>query len=749
MKKHFTKLMCAAVAAVVATGVAAAAGCSAYNSGVKLDYTPSQAEATSNGGFAVEKGGYVYFINGVADGTATNDYGVPVKGSLMRIAVEDLDKRNYASAETVVPQMAYTTNYQTGIFIYGDYIYYGTPSTKRNSDGVIQSGNLEMKRSKLDGTESMKDAYVTFPSAAYDYRYVEADGVVYLMYVATSETMYGETSGVTNIHAYNTSTGVDTLLAYNVSGYVFDAEDKTNPKVYYTMNVYDDNGTSNTAAYNQVYAVTADKTEPCEYSTDSIIGWDDESDRYINCGELVFDGFGGTNTTKTPFNYKPDDAAVKNTLAYKYTLETYRQGSLFYTRSDTISGTGYLFSVKDSDISAGASGAWKNPIEGNPANESALMLGGTDAENYKYVFSGGELSAVLIAESAGGVSVNKVENGKLTDSDKMNKTSYYRIVGTGTATMLFVDGDYLYYSVTGGNGYTFYRVDYTGTWDDYNGRQVAGEVTDYKPVQILDLDAASGWFMPELIKGHLIFASAIGNMSSYKYIMTFNVGAMTNADITDLNDLYEKVMGDDGVIKGYENTTDYPADLYQNLAQAARYIFYTGDIDYVKGLAELLNADLEEDADPVYSANTLEKLAQMLACENDWAEFKDKKATVNGKETYANSIGYYYSVIGKMEGADEESYLNEFKSDYLQAEPAEETVGWFQSLGTAAKVFFIIGMCLAGIIVIVGVAVVIIVIVRKRGDKKPAYTKRRIKVDTTDDKNINVYEDESSGGGDK
>ncbi len=753
MKKHFTKIICAAVAAVVATGVAAAAGCSGFNSGVKLNYTPSASAAQSNGGFAVEKGGYVYFVNGVESGTAANDYGKPVKGSIMRIAVEDLNKRNYSSAETLVPQIAYSTNYSTGIFVYGDYIYYGTPSTKRNADGVIQSGNLEMKSTKLDGTESMKDAYVTFPSVNYDYRFVEVDGVVYLMYVATSETLYEESTGVTNLHSYNTKTGVDTLLAYNVSSYVFDAEDKSNPKVYYTMDVYDYAGTSNTTqSYNQVYSVTADKTAQNEYDFDSIFGWDSESDRYINCGDLVFDGFGGKIIEKSPFNYKPEDPAVQNTLAYKYTLETYRQGSLFYTRADTISETSYLFSVKDSDISAGAGGAWKNPIDGNPANEAALMLGGANADSYQYVFENGDLSAVLIAESTGGVSVNKIENGKLTESDKMNKTSYYRVVPKDTATMLFVDGDYLYYSVTGGNGYSFYRVNYNGVWDDYNGMHGSSEVTDYKSVRILDLDAASSWYMPELIDGHLIFASATDNMNSYKYVMTFNVGDKTNKDLDDLNKLYQKVTGTDGVIAGYESTDDYPADIYANLAQASRYIFYTGDIDYVKDLAALLNSKLDADADPVYSANVIEKLEDMLSCKNDWAEFKDHKATINGKEVYANSRDYYYSVIGKMSSADEDSYLKDFRSDYLQAEPAEEDVSWFQSLSTVAKVFFIIGMCLAGIIVIGAVIAVVLILSRKRGEKKPEASRRRIKVDTTDDKNINVYEDddaESAGSEEK
>ena len=48
-------------------------------------------EVVSNGGFVVEKGNYVYFINGVEAYSSDNTYGTPVKGALMRIAKSDLE----------------------------------------------------------------------------------------------------------------------------------------------------------------------------------------------------------------------------------------------------------------------------------------------------------------------------------------------------------------------------------------------------------------------------------------------------------------------------------------------------------------------------------------------------------------------------------------------------------------------------------------------------------------------------------
>lgn len=745
MKKHVTKIICAGIAAVVATSIGLAAGCSQYYKGVSVDYTHSDAVATSNGGFAVEKDGYIYFINGPETVSADNKYGTPVKGSIMRISVDDLDNGNYNSAETLVPQIAYSTNYDTGLFVYGDYIYYGTPSTNRNSDGVIQSSNIEMKRTKLDGSESMKDSYVTFPSAAYNYRFVEVEGVVYLMYAATSETLYNESTGVTNLHSYNTVTGVDTLLAYNILDYVFDAEDKTNPRVYYTMSVYDYSGTSNTAySYNQVYTVTADKTEQNEYKFEDVFGWDEDNDRYINCGDLVFDGIGGKIYEATPFNYSHDGSEV-NDFSYSYTLETYQHDSLFYTRTFTLSSgntsSAYLFSLKDSEVGS----SW-NPVKGNPDDEDNIIDSGSNADTYKYIFDGdGNLEAVLTTEN-GGVAINKITDGKL--AEKINNTSYYRIVRTGTATMLFINGNYLYYSVTGDtNGYAFYRVDYTGNWGDYEGMLGVDKVTEYTSVRVLDLDAANDWYKPELIGGYLLFAGESQDMTAYNYIMAFNIGKYdTNEKLDELNELYNGIVGGDGIINGYSDTEKYPADIYANLANASRYMFYTADIDYVTELAKACNAKLEEGDDPVYSENTLNKLSDFIEAKGDWADYKEYVRKVNGKDVYGNRRDYYYSVIGKMTESDAESYANGFKASYLKSWPEEEEApSWYEGLNTVSRVFFIIGMCLAGILVIGGITVLVIFIVRKtRNNKLPSYAKRRIKVDTTDDKNINVYEDESA-----
>ena len=90
-----------------------------------------------------------------------------------------------------------------------------------------------------------------------------------------------------------------------------------------------------------------------------------------------------------------------------------------------------------------------------------------------------------------------------------------------------------------------------------------------------------------------------------------------------------------------------------------------------------------------------------------------------------------------------EAYIDALKADYLPDGPAESS-SWFGGLSTGAKVGFIIGVCAAGLIVIAAAVVIPLVIVRKRRQRLPQYT-RRVKVDTTDDKDIDVYgSDENS-----
>lgn len=247
MRDKFKKLTCIVAAATLAVTAASFAGCSdSYSNKVPGNDIFTDEAAVSNGGFAVEKGNYVYFINGAEEYTASNKYGDVVKGALMRISKTDLLNKDYSKTVTVVPMLFVAQNYNAGIYIYGDRVYYASPTTEKDQSGNIQNDWISFKSAKLDGTEVMKDYYFRSDDNATNYRYVEVEDVVYCLHV-DDKTLY----------SYNTQTGKDTVLVSGAgSDFYFDTSDPESPEVYYTMAVTQDVDTANpsSVSYTQVYS---------------------------------------------------------------------------------------------------------------------------------------------------------------------------------------------------------------------------------------------------------------------------------------------------------------------------------------------------------------------------------------------------------------------------------------------------------------------------------------------------------------
>ena len=151
MLKSGKKILLLLLALALTLGVLA--GCNTYRTDPLDGYTPSDNAAESNGGFVVKKDEWFYFINGAESYTADNTFGSVVKGSLMRIHENDLAAGNYAESDIVVPQLVISEDYSSGIYIYGDYVYYATPNTSRNMDGEIVNSYLNFRRTKLRSEE--------------------------------------------------------------------------------------------------------------------------------------------------------------------------------------------------------------------------------------------------------------------------------------------------------------------------------------------------------------------------------------------------------------------------------------------------------------------------------------------------------------------------------------------------------------------------------------------------------------------
>ena len=771
MRKTLKRALICAVAAVSAAGLMLAAGCGDYYNSDRLEGDIS-GEVVSNGGFAVEKGNYVYYINGIESNTANNAYGEVQKGALMRISKSDLAAGNYASSQTVVPLVMYSGNYGGGIYIYGDYVYFSTPSTARDAGGTTLNSRLEFKRAKLDGTEVMSDYYFQSQSTNLDYRFVEEDGKVYLLY-ALSEKYDGEDR--TNIHSVNLETRTDTLLAYDVSSYLFDADDASNAYVYYTMDVSYNLGTANEAAagYNQIYRVSAGATAEGGRTYDfSYMGddYDPETDPlYVNLGEFVFDGIGGlSELTQFNYGYKAETAGSRPECAntpsgYNYELISYENGTLYYTIETT--NEPVLLYVTDAEVSADG---W-NPVSGNPSanntyGDKLLLLDASSIADYIYLEAeDGKPSGVLYTDNSMLMSAN-FSGGVISDEIRLAKASdEITVLAVNSETAKVSNEDsaedgeftFLYYGYSGeGSSYSVHRIALGGTAADYMQYPADDTTSNYKDTQILDLNVASNWYMPEILAGHFFFASNTDDMVNYEYIMAFDLrsegatdtgaATMSNAEIAEINDLYDDIMGDEDSI-----VADIDTEEYEYLPDALRYAFYTGDKEYMAELDRMWEDSDAEDAEVPYSADEERMYLAFITpdADNEYSEFASYVKKVNGADAYATSRNYYYNLVGTMTDDDAESYIDSLRTDYMQAEPAEEETGWFEGLSAGAKAGFIIGVCVGGIAVIGGAVLLALYIVRRKGKKLPVYKKSRIRVDTTDDKNIDVYGNDTPADG--
>ena len=178
MTKAFKKVL---IAALLVCMAAAFVAC-----GQSFEWGPvaggdPKAVVENNGSLAVKQGDWLYYING-HDDTATltqpsdNYFGeASVKGSIMKSKIGE----DGALTETavVVPKMFMTSYTSGGIYLFGEWIYYVTPTTKTDRDGVVQVDFLEYYRTKTDGTgtqlitmvEGASNQYVFTPSALIYY----------------------------------------------------------------------------------------------------------------------------------------------------------------------------------------------------------------------------------------------------------------------------------------------------------------------------------------------------------------------------------------------------------------------------------------------------------------------------------------------------------------------------------------------------------------------------------------------------
>ncbi len=715
MWKKGKKILSIVAAATCLSTAFAFAGCGAeVYKGDKLDgyTTPTEAPA-KNGGFAVEYGNYVYFINGAEDYTVENKYGDVVKGALMRISRSDLDNGNYSNTQTVVPMLFVAQNFDAGIYIYGDYVYYATPTTDKNMKGEVENSWIDFKRAKLDGSETMKDYYFRLSNNASKYRFVEVDNTVYCLYEEDSA-----------LKSYNTATKETTVLVSGAkSSFFYDTKDASNPNVYYTMAVkYDaDSANSTTAAYDQLYSVRADATvekvdsdkasytvkggKTYDFNEEYLKSQNEEAKKnetdepydlkdyttypYVNLGNLVLDGIGSNAANSGKWTQFNDDKETTPATpdGYNYTISSYQNGGVYFTRAEIVKTSSDAESTKLYYLSD-ANGATINSVSGNVDEEKVQVVAQntTNASASAIFYINEGVHEYLYLSNNTLYKANSAE-GELNAIPLAYNLS--------SATLWMIDGDYLYYYGSGTNGNNLSRIKYTGTREDYSPNFLAEE--EYQPITVAYVDWNSSWYKPVLLGDTLLYSNAqsFGSVS-YNYVYAAKLD-----NIKAQNEAYEAVQDYIGEYSSNKNT--------QNLIQ---YYFRT-------------DGKMDEAVEKLYDEELLEEVRGKFAADG---ELK--------KETS------FISLVGEIK-ADDQTAIAEAWADSLLSEEEE----------VEEEKFPVWAICLivAGSVLVVAAAVTIplVIVSKKRKAQQAEEAEATVmaykhKIDTTDDKTIDVYADDTT-----
>nr|MDE6273476.1 hypothetical protein [Clostridiales bacterium] len=631
MRKGCKKLTILLAAAMMAAGASAFVGCDSSFTPLTGDYT-SETEAVSNGGFVVEYGKYVYFINGIETIEADNTYGEVTKAALMRIARSDLDAGKN-TAQVVVPSLMVAGDHTSGLYVYGDRIYYATPNNVKNTSGVVERDYLDFKSAKLDGSDVK--SYLRVSKNDAEYRYVEEGGKVYLVYVDG-----------TTLHSYNTEKDTDTVLADAIGTHVVHKTDKTNAYVYYTMNVTDgvDTENSNQLSYQQVYRVRADATEaPYDYKwSEEYLKDHDGEAPYTNLGELVLDGI-GTGSIYTRFSHDDQTKALSSN-GFTYSLERYDNDGVYFTRkeivsTDSVGETSWLYYLPVSAVNADG---W-NTITGNAVVDGAGGYLDVIAQNTEKASAA---AIFYIDEANGGKHHYLYVDGstiKRADVEKngTGAASEQRIaVNVSGATLNYLDTadatyKYVYFTRSNGNGGSVERAVYNGTAAQYN-QLAQKENENFLPVKVLNVQHTNSWYPYEVVGGTLFYSDAEQFTSTaYSYIHAVELKKdgkiMTNSELELVNDKYEEIT---------EYITELSKDNHK-LSDLVNSYFYTQTTSYYED-------NLKEAADAG-------KKETYLFSEDDKTAFKafadgtsdDAKKFLDGEKSY-RTRDYFITVLGTM-----------------------------------------------------------------------------------------------------
>ncbi len=426
---------------------------------------------SSNGGFAVQKGEYVYFINGLEDSTAENTFGSVVKGALVRAKLADI--KNFGTmpaSEVVVPKLFYT-DYKdegTGFYIYGDYVYYVTPSAAKDKTGTVLNTVAEFTRTKLDGTGTKVMA--SCEGLSTPYRFVEKDGKVY---VTVYTSMNDENGNSANYLVTYDENGKQVNKSAAVNAYIF-SSDATAEYAFYEKKAHNEERDED-ESFSEVYRYSM-----VEAKDEKVL---------LGAGKYT-DKENGIGTQGVTFNL------IKMTSDALYLSETYVDTS--------VSTITRYYGVKLSDLTTDTTASYsKFVLLNNGTTEASSIFAATSV--YR------DFEHIIYKDATYGI-VNYNYRNK-DDIKTFGIETLFYDADLASYTYYFADDEYMYFY---GNEY-YYRVSIA----DCIAKTAAVEQITYTHTS-----GTSDFFRFEVIDGALLIANT--HDPFYGYVCAYDVDALND-----------------------------------------------------------------------------------------------------------------------------------------------------------------------------------------------------------------------------
>lgn len=278
----------------------------------------ASADVISNGGYVVKQGNYLYYINGYeGTGGENNDWGTPVKQSIVRSEIKADGTVDNASTKVVVPKIIYNSSVKGGFAIYGEWIYYATPNNDRDKTGTASTTDTDFMRTKIDASVTQRLGKINVRNAEYLFTKTRV-----LYYTSNTISYIDFTEMKTNKNIDNAKGAKEGVLAENVSSVVWNMDSDT---VYFTQTVTGQNSYKN---YNELCSIKVDGSDKKTLATENT---------------FVGSGVEPKNDPQHVFKYTLRDMYLENDdTATLYYTKTY-----YLNDTDNVAG---LFCANTSDV---------------------------------------------------------------------------------------------------------------------------------------------------------------------------------------------------------------------------------------------------------------------------------------------------------------------------------------------------------------------------------------------------------------